>query len=86
MASSKKKNYIPISSLSSEEIYVPLENIDSVYEEEIDNLMNDSDTEFVNRTAINNSDSDISEAVIREKDNSNGSNFIPTTKRIEAVI
>ena len=56
---------IPISSLSSEEIYALLEDIDSNYEEENDNLMNDSETEFVYRTAIQNSESDISEAVIR---------------------
>ena len=63
-----------------------LGDIDSNYEEEIDNLMNDSYTEFMDRTAIENPESDISEAVIREKDGSNGSNFIPTTKPIEAVV
>ena len=63
-----------------------LDDIDSDYEEEIDKLMNDPDTEFEDRTAIENSESDISEAVIREKDDSNGSNFIPTGKSIEAVV
>ena len=86
MASNKKKIDIPISSLSSEEIYALLGNIDSDYEVEIDNPLNDSDTEFMDRTAIENSESDISEAVIHEKDDSNGSNFIPTTKPIEAVV
>ena len=39
MASNKKKINIPISSLSSEEVYALLDNIDNDYEEEIDNLM-----------------------------------------------
>ena len=86
MASNKKKIYIPISSLSFEEIYALPDYIDSDYEEEIDNLMNDSDTEFVDRTAIENSESGISEAVVCEKDDSNGSNFILTIKPIETVV
>ena len=86
MASKKKKIKIPISNISSEEINTLQDNIDSNYEEKIDNLMNDFNTEFVDRTAIQNSESDISEVVIREKDDSNGSNFIPTTKPIEAVV
>ena len=48
--------------------------------------MNDYDTELVDRTAIGNSGSDISEAVVREKDDSNGSNFILTIKPIETVV
>ena len=52
MTSNKKKINIPISNLSSEEIYELLDDINSHYEEEIDNLMNDSDTEFVGKTAI----------------------------------
>ena len=63
MASNKNKINIPISSLSSEEIYALLEDIVSDYEEEIDNLMNGSNTELVHRTSIENSESDISEAV-----------------------
>ena len=86
MASNKKKIYIPISSLSFEEIYALPDYIDSDYEEEIDNLMNDSDTEFVDRTAIENSESGISEAVVCEKDDSNGINFILTIKPIETVV
>ena len=86
MASKKKKIKIPISNISSEEINTLQDNIDSNYEEKIDNLMNDFNTEFVDRTAIQNSESDISEVVICEKDDSNGSNFIPTTKPIEAVV
>ena len=66
MTSKKKKIYIPISSLFSEEIYALLNDLDSDYEDEIDNLVND--TELVGRIAIENSESDISEAVIREKD------------------
>ena len=86
MASKKKKIKIPISNISSEEINTLQDNIDSNYEEKIDNLMNDFNTEFVDRTAIQISESDISEVVICEKDDSNGSNFIPTTKPIEAVV
>ena len=86
MASKKKKIKIPISNISSEEINTLQDNIDSNYEEKIDNLMNDFNTEFVDRTAIQNSESDISEVVICEKGDSNGSNFIPTTKPIEAVV
>ena len=66
MTSKKKKIYIPISSLFSEEIYALLDDLDSDYEDEIDNLVND--TELVGRIAIENSERDISEAVIREKD------------------
>ena len=66
MTSKKKKIYIPISSLFSEEIYALLDDLDSDYEDEIDNLVNN--TELVGRIAIENSESDISEAVIREKD------------------
>ena len=86
MAPNKKKINIPISSLSSEEIYALLDNIDSGYEKENNNLINDSDTEFLDRTAIDNSENDISEVVKREKVDSNGSNFVPTTKPIEEVV
>ena len=54
----KKKN-IPISSLSSDEIYVLLDRIESDEEEDIENLMNDSDTEFVDRSVVENKDSDM---------------------------
>ena len=67
MASNKKKISIPISSLSSEEIYTLLDDIDSDYEEEIENEMNNFNTELVDKTAIENSESDISQAVIRER-------------------
>lgn len=53
MASNKKIN-VPVSSLSSEEIYVLLDNICSDDEEAIDNLMNDFDTEIVDRAALEN--------------------------------
>ena len=85
MASNQKKINIPISSSFSDEIY-PLEYIINDYEEKIGNIMNDPDAEFVYRTATGNSGSDISEAVIRKKDDSNGTNFIPTTKPIETVV
>ena len=47
MTLNKKKINIPISNLSSKEIYALLDEIDTDYEEEIYNLMNDSDTEFL---------------------------------------
>ena len=40
--------------------------------------MIDSDTEFMDRAGIENLECDTSEAVIREQDDSNGSNFVPT--------
>ena len=54
---SNKKVYIPISSLSSDEIYTLLKSIESD-EEDIENLMNDSDTEFADRSVVENKDSD----------------------------
>ena len=48
--------------------------------------MNNSDTEFLDRTATENSESQVWELVIPEKDYSNGSNFILTTKPLEAVV
>ena len=48
--------------------------------------MNNSDTEFLDRTATENSESQVWELVIPEKDDSNGSNFIPTTKPLEAMV
>ena len=85
MTSNQKKINIPISSSSSDEIY-PLDDIIKDYKEKTGNIMNDPDAEFVYRTAIGNSGSDISEAVIRKKDDSNGRNFIPTTKPFETVV
>ena len=84
MASNKKIN-IPISSLPSEEIYALLDSIDSEDKDDIDNLMNHSDTEFVDRTAAENLEHENVEVVTQEKDDFNGSNHIPTTKPIEAV-
>ena len=45
--SERKKISIPISTLSSNEIYALLDIVESDEEEEIENLMNDLDTEFV---------------------------------------
>ena len=54
-------------------------------EEDIYNLINDSNTKFVDKLAIENLESDISEVVINKKDDNNVSIFIPTTKAIEVV-
>ena len=58
MSSNKKMN-IPITSLSSDEIYTLLDSIESDEEEGIQNLMNDSDTEFVDRSVVENKDSNM---------------------------
>ena len=47
-----KKTNIPISSLSSDEIYALLDSIESDEEEDIENLMNDFDTEFLDRSVV----------------------------------
>ena len=54
-------------------------------EEDIYNLINDSNTKFVDKLAIENLESDISEVVINKKDDNNVSIFFPTTKAIEVV-
>ena len=41
-----------MSNLSSEEIYTLLDSIESDHEQDIDNLMNDSDTEFVSYSLL----------------------------------
>ena len=43
----ERKEYINISKSSSEEIYAMLDEVESDLEEDIDQLVNDSDTEFV---------------------------------------
>lgn len=59
-----------------------LNDIDSNDEEDINNLMNDTDTEFEDQAAIENLERDTSKTVIHKQ---NGS-FIPTTKPIESVV
>ena len=78
---------ISISSLSCEEIYPLMNDIDSDDDDEdINNLMNDSDTEFENKAAVENLEFDISEVVIHREDDSNVINFISTAKPIESVV
>ena len=55
MASNKKIN-IRISNLSSDEIFALLDTIDSEDEEDVENLMNDFDTEFVDQSLVENKD------------------------------
>ena len=86
MASNKKIN-IPISSLSSDEIYALLDSIESGEEKDIENLMNDSDTEFVDRSVVENKDSDMH--VDEEPETTSTdvhSNLIPTHLPIQAVV
>ena len=88
MASNKKKKKnIPISSLSSDEIYALLDSFESDEEEDIEGLMNDSDTEFVDRSVVENKDSDM--YVDEEPETTSNdahSNLIPTHLPIEAVV
>ena len=83
MASNKKIN-IPISNLSSNEIYALLDTIDSDDEEDIENLMNDSDTEFVDQSLVKNKD--VHEGM-QPKKSTNGEhcNHISTKQPTEAV-
>ena len=53
MASNKKIN-VPIRSMSSDEIYALLDTIGRDDEEDIGSLMNDSDTEFIDESLIEN--------------------------------
>ena len=86
MASNKKIN-IPISSLSSDEIYALLDSIESDEEEDIENLMNDSDTEFVDRSVVENKDSDMHvDEQPETTSNDAHSNLIPTHLAIQAVV
>ena len=80
---SKKKINIPISSLSSDEIYAFLDSIESDKE----NLMNDSDTEFVERSVVENKDSDMHVDEEPETTNNDAhSNLISTHLPIQAVV
>ena len=82
-----KKINIPITSLSSEEIYTLLSSIESDEEEDIENLTNDSDAEFVDRSVVENKNSNMQ--VNEEPEttsNDPDSNLIPTHLPIQAVV
>ena len=86
MASNKKIN-IPISSLPSDEICAPLDNTESDKEKDKQILMNDSDTEFVDRSVVENKDSDMH--VDKEPETTSNdahSNLIPTHLPIQAAV
>ena len=86
MASIKKIN-IPIYSLSSDEIYALLGIIDSEEEEDIENLMNDYDAEFVDRSVVENKDSDMHvDEQPETTSNDAHSNLIPTHLPIQAIV
>ena len=86
MAPNKKIN-IPISSLSSDEVYDLLDSIESDEEEDIENLMNDSDTEFVDRSVVENKDSDMHvDEEPETTSNDAHSNLMPTHLPIQAVV
>ena len=82
-----KKINIPISSLSSDEIYVLLDSIESDEEEDLENVMNDSDTDFVDRSVVENKDSDMHvDEEPETRSNDSHSNLIPTHLPIKAVV
>ena len=86
MASHKEIN-IPISFLSSDEIYALFDSIESDEEEDIRNLMNDSDTEFTDRSVVENKNSEMH--VVEEPDTTSNdahSNLISTHLPIQAVV
>ena len=73
-------------SLSSDEIYALLDSIESD-EEDIENLMNDSDTEFADRSVVENKDSDM--YVDEEPETTSNdahSDLIPTHLPIQAAV
>ena len=84
MTSNKKIN-IPISNFSSDEIYALLETIDSDDKENMENLKNDSDTEFVHQSLVENKY--VHKGMHPKKsDNEEHSNHIPIKLPIEAVV
>ena len=84
---SNKKIIIPISSLSSDVIYALLDSMESDEEEDIENLMNDSDREFVDRSVVENKDSDMHlDEEPKTTSNDAHSNLIPTHLPIQAVV
>ena len=57
MATNGKKRYFHIGEkASSEQIYTLLDDVESADEDDIDNLMNDSDTEFIAEEEITQGD------------------------------
>ena len=84
MASNKKIN-VPISHLSSNEIYALFDAIDSEDEEDIENLMNDPDTAFIDQTVIESKDLESGVSNIETRVEAEN-NIIPTTTPIEAIV
>ena len=80
MASNKKIN-VPISALPSHEIYALLDTIESDDEEDIENFMNDSDTEFIDESGI-----EVLDNSSCESRTASGTYIIQTTTPIEAVV
>ena len=73
-------------SLSSDETYALLDSIESD-EEDIENLMNDSDTGFVDRSVVENKDSDMHvDEKLETTSNDAHSNLIPTRLPIQVVV
>ena len=85
---SNKKINIPISSLSSDEIYALLDNIESEEGEDIENLINDSDTEFVDRSVVENKDfgMHVDEEPETTSNDAHSNLVLPTHLLIQAVV
>ena len=64
-----------------------MDSTESDEEEDIENLMNDSDTEFVDRSVVENKDSDMHvDEEPETTSNDAHSNLIPTHRPIQAIV
>ena len=86
MASSKnKKMNVPVSGMSLVQIYALLDAADSVDKEDIENLINESDTEFIDQSAIENGDVDSDLSLTKNKIETEN-HVIPSSIPIDAVV
>ena len=86
MASSKnKKMKVTVSGMSLVQIYALLDAADSVDKEDIENLINESDTEFIDQSAIENGDVDSDLSLTKNKIETE-SHVIPSSIPIDAVV
>ena len=86
MASSKnKKMNVPVSGMSLVQIYALLDAADSVCKEGIENLINESDTEFIDQSAIEYGDVDSDLSLTKNKIETE-SHVIPSSIPIDAVV
>ena len=87
MSSNKKTNIRYLKKISSDEIYVLLDSTESDEEEDIENLMNVSDTGFVDKSVVENKDSNMHvDEEPETTSNDAHANLIPTHLPIQAVV